>query len=214
MHAQPRSRSCIARSPATSTPTHPTGASPNMTVRAPRPASVTLGALATNPPSPSSSRHPEALTFDNMAHQFSIPQRQRSNNGGHAHNFYHPHPRKEPSSHGQIPGKPSYVPMATTSSNREAVSADRSRGGERWFSERDRRGSASVPPSVPSSASGSKNSSFIGTPRLLSRRGSTRDNASARPVAVGTLSETAKGKAREDPYAVQSDAGGSPEEEV
>lgn len=94
--------------------------------------------------------------------------------------------------------------MEPSMSARGSVSADRSRGPERWL-DGDRRGSASVPPSVPSSASGSKNSSFIGTPRLLSRRGSTREGRSIAEHAEF------KGKGRED--AAHSEVG-SPEEEV
>ncbi|KLT41721.1 kinase-like protein [Cutaneotrichosporon oleaginosum] len=162
-----------------------------------------------------------------MANQFSVPTRQLSNSSiqshqslphphphssrhHHLHHHHHHHPHHHSSSHSHGPaGFSKPIPMEASASAsgipRESVSVDRSRGGDRWL-DRDRRGSASVPPSVPSSASGSKNSSFIGTPRLLSRRGSTREGRSIAGHAAAEL----KGKGRED---VQSE-GGSPEEEV
>lgn len=56
--------------------------------------------------------------------------------------------------------------------------------------------SVSVPPSAQSSASGSKASSFIGTPRLLSRRSSARD--AQRPFPARSDSIRAKDDDRGD----------------
>ncbi|BEI88945.1 uncharacterized protein CcaverHIS019_0203070 [Cutaneotrichosporon cavernicola] len=156
-----------------------------------------------------------------MSNQFSIPTRQQSNSSLHSHhslpyshqrhNLHHQHHASHSKSHsshmhGPVPTKSIQIDTsASIDTARESAIVDRSRAGDR-FLDHDRRMSASVPPSVPSSASASKNSSFIGTPtRLLSRRSSTREG---HPI-MGQAE--LKGRGREE--GVHSE-GGSPEEEV
>ena len=56
----------------------------------------------------------------------------------------------------------------------------------------------SVTPSASSSASGSKPASLISTPRLLSRRSSTKDNQRGTSTLLRRHSSKSKGKGRED----------------
>lgn len=100
------------------------------------------------------------LNFSNMAQTFTIPTRQ------HSHHGHVPHAHAAPHLHA----------VASSSISQRTGSMDRLRRERDEPAPRHGRSSFSVPPSAQSSASGSKSSSFIGTPRLLSRRGSARDS--------------------------------------
>ncbi|GMK56998.1 hypothetical protein CspeluHIS016_0308380 [Cutaneotrichosporon spelunceum] len=148
-----------------------------------------------------------------MASQFSVPASRLSNSSidlqhshpvshHRQHAYHYPHPSH---SHTHGPVLTRSIPIeASTNAVREAVNTDRSRAANRLL-EYDRRMSTSLPPSMPSSASASKNSSFIGTPRLMSRRSSAREG---RPIM-----EYTEFKSRGMEEGAHSD-GGSPGDEV